>query len=232
MEPGGKDLGPTNASQTTWAPPTVQLRLDTKLTSEEYITQRAWQNASLRQCPRHQKGGCGFRSCGSYGRRRPVGLRIRRWYCPKDRVTFSLIPDFAATRVAATLVEIEEAVLEATKLRDECWSFELAARALRPDIEPQGAIRWLRRRCSWVSAALAVLIGLAPELLAGCEPSLASVRLALGGDCVLVRVREIAADQLAHLPAPLGFAPLGRVPAEPPSTRQHNSGPDPPASPS
>lgn len=209
----------------------MQLRLKSELPSGEYISQSGWLSANLLSCPVHTRGGCRFRSCGSYLRKQPAGLRIRRWYCPKAQLTFSLVPDFAASRIASTLYEIEHVADAVQRALDNGDGLELAARALRPDIEPAGALRWMRRRLRWVDAALAVLMGLAPQLLAGCEPSLTSVRAALGGGCVLVRVREIAAPQLEYLPAPVGFAPLSKRPRRRVKHRAHKTGPDPPHAP-
>jgi hypothetical protein len=203
--------------------------LESKLTSEEYVTRSAWQEANLVSCPRHLRGGCGFRSCGSYVRKQPAGLRVRRWYCPTAHETFSLLPDFAASRVSSTLVEIERVVVAVQHAREHDGdSLELAARAMRPGIEPESAVRWVRRRLRWVEAALAVLIGLAPELLAGCEPTLSGVRTMLGCTCVLMRAREIAAVQLARMPAPVGFAPLVKRRRRRREARAHETGPDPP----
>lgn len=180
-------------------------------------------------CPRHPRGGCGFRSCGVYERKVPKGLFIRRWYCPKAHETFSLLPDFAASRVSSTLVDIERVVVAVHHARENQGdSLELAARTLRPDIAPESAVRWVRRRLRWVDAALAVLIGLAPDVLAGCEPTMSSVRAALGCECVLVRAREIAAAQLAQMPAPVGFAPLVKRHRSRRVHRAHETGPDPP----
>lgn len=208
----------------------MQLRLESKLTSQEYITREAWRDASLRlhACPVHRHGGCGFRSCGSYVRKRPDGLRIARWYCPTGRCTFSIVPDFAATRVAATLAELEDAVVRFETARASGHSVELAARSVRTDIEPAGAVRWMRRRRVWLAAAVALLVGVVPELLVGCELSVLAVRTALGCDCVLVRARQIAAAQLKVAPAPLGFAPLPRAAVNRRIARAHKTGPDPP----
>jgi len=206
----------------------VQLRVASGLTSEEYVSKRAWQQSSLSRCPLHPKGGCGFRSVGSYQRKQPAGLRIRRWYCPRSHRSFALVPDFAATRVAASLAEIEAAVLEAEQGVDAGESLELVARRLRPDIEVAGAVRWLRRRRHWVAVVLAVVVGLAPELLAGRELSLSALRVALGAESVLERVRELVAPQLASVPAPVGFAPLPRRRLRRSAAVQQSSGPDPP----
>lgn len=181
-------------------------------------------------CPLHPKGGCGFRSCGSYQRKQPLGLHIRRWYCPTAHCTFSLVPDFAATRIASSLQEVEDVVAHFDAHRSQGHCVELASRAIRPELEPAGAVRWVRRRRNWVSAAIAVLVGVAPDLLAGCELKVAALRAALGCDCVLVRAREIAAAQLEHMPAPLGFAPLNKTYNHRQHRRAHTMGPDPPLS--
>jgi len=86
-------------------------------------------------------------------RKKPAGLRVRRWYCPTAHETFSLLPDCAATRVSSTLAEIEAVVVAVERARrDSGYSLELVARARRPDIEPAGATRWVRRRLRWVRA--------------------------------------------------------------------------------
>jgi hypothetical protein len=43
----------------------VQLRMVTELTGEQYVTRRAWRDASLERCPVHPGGGCGFKSPAS-----------------------------------------------------------------------------------------------------------------------------------------------------------------------
>lgn len=210
----------------------MQLRVQSELTSEEYVTRNGWRDANLLSCPRHRRGSCGFRSCGSYARKQPAGLRIRRWYCPTAHETFSLLPDFAASRVSSSLADIEQVAVVVQRAREKKGdSLELAARELRRDITPESAVRWVRRRLRWVDAALAVLIGLAPQLLAGCEPTLSSVRATLGCECVLVRAREIGAAQLAHLAAPVGFAPLAKRRRRRGGRRAHETGPDPPRAP-
>jgi hypothetical protein len=89
----------------------------------------------------HPRGGCGFRSAGSYERKAPAGLRIRRWYCPKAHRTFALVPDFAATRVSSSLCEIETAVVELEQRGGHGETVEAVARHLRPELETQGALR-------------------------------------------------------------------------------------------
>ena len=57
----------------------VQLRFDCGLTGEEYVTQKAWRNASLPFCPLHPRGGCGYTRHGTYERLSPPGTLIARW---------------------------------------------------------------------------------------------------------------------------------------------------------
>jgi hypothetical protein len=186
----------------------VQVRLATALASEDYISRRGWEQASISHCPLHRRGGCGLRRCGSYERKQPLGLRIFRWYCPKARCTFSLIPDFAASHLGGTLLELEGAVMHFDAERERGSSVALAARAVRPDIEPESALRWINRRRRWVDVAVALLTGVCPELSACGVHDLRTLRVALGVDCVLVHARHLAAAQLPHAPSPLGFAGL------------------------
>jgi hypothetical protein len=56
------------------------VRYETTLTSERYVTEQAWRAASLERCPLHPEGGCGLAGHGSYGRVRPVGVRVARFW--------------------------------------------------------------------------------------------------------------------------------------------------------
>jgi hypothetical protein len=209
----------------------VQLRYETKLASEDYIRQEAWESASLESCPLHPKGRCGLRKLGYYDRAEPAGLRVARWYCPQGHRTFSLLPDFAAARVSSTLAEIEQVVERfEQRRRAEDTNNEGAAAIVRPDIDRASAVRYVNCRRRWAQAAFAIVIGLLPEIFAGCEPSLASLRSALGVGVpfVLVHLREIAAAHLHQLPAPLGFGPLPKAREINLRAHPHNSGPAPP----
>jgi hypothetical protein len=176
----------------------------------------------------HPEGGCGFRKLGYYSRKTPADLRVPRWYCPPSQRTFSLLPDFAAVRVSATLAEIEQ-VVERFELvrREEFLNNEAAAACVGPTAERSAAIRWVNRRRRWVQGTLAIAIGLLP-VLAGCEPSLVSVRAVLGGPVVLVRLRGLLAAHLAQVPAPLGFKPLPKAREIELRRPPHCPGPDPP----
>jgi len=224
MVPGpGKEAGPPRLPPC--GPWLVQVRLATGLTSEEYVSQKAWRSARLERCPFHPEGGCGLAGHGTYPRVSPPGCLIARWWCPTARTSISLLPDFLCSRLKGTLAEVETVVGAA----DAAPTREAASERLRPAVELPGVLRWLRRRTRLVHAGLAAVIGLLPELLAGCEPTVTSVRSALGAEVVLVCLRDRAAQHLGHLPPPLGFGPrpLRRRPS--PTALQQEAGPDPPA---
>jgi hypothetical protein len=142
----------------------------------------------------------------------PPGCLIARWYCRLGHTTISLLPDFLCSRLTGTLAEVE-AVVVAVEAEP---SLEWANETVRPDIELSGALRWMRRRVRLVHAGLAV-IGLLPELLAGCEPAVIAVRSTLGVGSVLVFLRRALPLHLAAMPPPLGFGPrpLRRRPRPP-----------------
>jgi hypothetical protein len=204
-------------------PRPVQLRHRTTLTSEQYVTQKAWRQARLEVCPRHPGGGCGFARHGAYPRLDPHGMRVARWYCPDAQVTFSLLPDFLSARLSGSLDEVERAVVES-----EGRSVESAAQVVRVDeIELPGAVRWLRRRRRRVRAALLALITAMPGRL-GAVGEVRAIRAVLGTDRALVALREIGAAHLPALPHPLGFCPPPRPARESARPIQHETGPDPP----
>lgn len=203
----------------------MQVRLETGLTSEEYVWQKAWRFARLERCPLHPRGGCGLARHTPYERVSPPGCWIARDYCRKGRTTFSLLPDFLCSRLTGTLAEVEAVVATAEAARTQ----EAASEALRPDIELPGALRWLRRRMKLVHAVLAASIGLLPNLLAGCEPTVRSVRSALGTENALVCLRDAAAAHLHALPPPLGFGPRPARRRPSPTALQQDTGTVPPA---
>jgi hypothetical protein len=202
----------------------VQLRHDTTLTSEQYVTQKAWRQARLKCCPSHPGAGCGFARHGTYPRLEPPGMRVARWYCPDAHVSFSLLPDCLSSRLGGSLDEAERVVA-----MSESMGVESAAQALRvEEIELPGAVRWLRRRRRGVRAAVLALVTAMPGRL-GTVPEVRALRSVLGTDRVLVALRGIGADHLHALPAPVGFRPAAarRAPGEP--RLQHETGPDPPS---
>jgi len=202
----------------------VQLRYKTGHTSEEYVSREAWREASLPCCPNHPRGGCSLARHGTYPRKSPVGTRIARWYCPESHTTFSLLPDCLAARLPGTLNELEDVVAAV----ERAPSLEAAANTLRLDIELPGALRWLRRRVRLVQRCLVIVIGLLPDRLAGCPVTVTALRACLGQDAVLSLLRTLVADQLRHLPSPVGFSHSATHGGEPTPASQQPMGPDPP----
>ena len=203
----------------------MQVRLTTGLTGEEYVRQEAWRRASLPCCPFHPEGGCGFARHTPYARVSPPGCLVARWYCRRARATVSFLPEFLCSRLTGTLAEVEAVVAVA----EGAPSLEVASEVVRRNTGLIGALRWLRRRVRLVHAGLAATIGLLPGLLAGCEPTVTSVRSAMGAEAVLVPLRVAVAPHLAALPPPLGFGPRPARRRPSPTALQQEAGPDPPA---
>ena len=194
------------------------------LSTEEYVSQRAWESASLDVCPYHLDGGCQLLRHGTYGRAEPPDCRIARLLCSLTRKTISLLPDCLAAGAKGALQAIED-VVDAVERR--AGSLEQHAAGMRPMAEDDpdtdhvvGTVKWLRRRQRWVVVALVVAQQLLPERLAGCKPTLAAFRAALGVAQVLVTLRQLLAARLDEVPTPVGFARPGACP--------HGMGPDPP----
>lgn len=202
----------------------MQVRLATGLTSEEYVKQEAWRSARLERCPFHPKGGCGLARHGTYERVSPTGCRIARLWCPTAGASISLLPDFLCARLTGTLAEVEAVVAAA----EAAPTREAASDTLRPEVELPGALRWVGRRTRLVRAGLAAAIGLLPGLLAGREPTVDSIRSALGAENALVRLRAEVAPHLAALPPPLGFGPRPSRRRPSPTALPQDAGPDPP----
>lgn len=202
----------------------MQLRFDTNLTSEQYVSQESWRNATLEQCPIHGEHECGFRSHGTYGRKGLSGVRIARFYCRKGRTTFSLLPDFAAARFSETLAEVEETV----EFVESASSLTAAAITLRPDLnDERSAVRWVRRRVRAVECQLLALVTSLSGLF-GTAPRVGAVRLRLGiASGLLVRLRAIGVSMLQVLQPPLGFFHRARDRTVNGTQLQHKVGPDP-----
>jgi hypothetical protein len=201
----------------------VQLRHASQLTSEEYVKQRAWESASLEQCPVHPEGGCGFARHTAYARVEPPGMFIARWYCEEGHVTFSLLPDCLASRLSSTLVAVEKV---ASAVEQRTRSIEAVAATLRPDIEMQGAVRWVRRRVAAVATALKVLKGLRPDVFSGVAPTLAGVRAVLDVAEALPAVRASAGAQLRQMPPYVGLGARHRGGDRGQRARQQGAGAD------
>jgi hypothetical protein len=194
----------------------VQSIRDFGLTAGEYVSQRAWESASLEICPYAAEGGCQLRwdsgggCCGlhRHGSYERGGVGIARFLCTCVGRTISLLPDWIAVRVGGTLQAIEDA---ADRVEGRTGSIEQLADEMRPmgenpdKVRVGGMTKWLRRRCSWVTAALLVAQALLPERVAGCRPTLIAFRAALGTEHVLKTLREALAARLGDVPAPLGL---------------------------
>ena len=92
----------------------MQLRYDTQLNVEEYISTKAWQKATLTVCPNHPKGGCSLARHGTYVRKCGNGqiAHIARWYCAESHTTFSLLPDCFGARMPGTLQQLEVQIFD------------------------------------------------------------------------------------------------------------------------
>ncbi len=135
----------------------------------------------------------------------------------------SLLADCFSSRLSGSLQHVEEVADEV----EQVGCVETAAHIVRgPDVDLPGAIRWTRRRVKYVRNTLVVLIGLLPEVFAGCQPTLASFRQALGVTWVLPALREIAAQHLASLASPVGFAPRQPPHGGSQKRQQHEAGAD------
>ena len=203
----------------------MQILFETRMTSEQYVSERGWQSATLSRCPAHPSGGCGFRAHGSYGRKSPAGLRIARWYCAKGQVTFSLLPDFMAAGFVGVLGEVERAA----RVAEETASVAAAAQQLRPELDDhRSAERWLRRRLSALRSGLSSLVTSVPELF-GVAATLSAVAAKLKAEAgrVLEVARSAGVALLAVMATPLGFR--HRWPTSEPSAvaMQHAMGPAP-----
>ena len=166
----------------------LQLRYETGLTGEQYVSARAWRAARLDRCPNHPHGGCSLSCHGTYERKTPAGARVARWYCRESHTTFSLLPDCLAARLPGTLADLESVAVTVEASR----SVEAAADALRRDVvELPGALRWVRRRVVLVRNVLVRVIGLIPERLSGCAAEMAAVRARLESENVLMELRAL-----------------------------------------
>jgi hypothetical protein len=154
---------------------------------------------------------------------------VARFYCPRQHVTFGLLPDFYASRVPGLLDDMERAAASA----ETSGSTEHTANTVRPAEAPDAvtldaAVAWVRRRVAWVRAVLAIVGSLLPELFAGVDRSVRAFRQHLGTPSVLVALRGICARHLHALPRPLGLNPRAPVVLPRDRVRRQSMGPDPP----
>lgn len=195
--------------------------------SEAYVSQRAWEGASLDECPLHPGRGCRPEGHGSYQRVRPAGMRVPRFLCVASGTTVSLLPAFLACGMSGTLEEVEQAVA----CVEDAASLAQAAELLRPAdaeaaVDLPSAVRWTRRRAGPISRVLVALVTLLPAL-AGCAPLLSAIRAQLGRQFVLEPLRELAKRYLVELPRPFGFRRRGRRARASDGDDPHEVGSDP-----
>ena len=139
---------------------------------------------------------------GTYGRKFPAGVRVRRYLCPGSGQTVSLLPTCLAAHWSGALSAIEQAVREAGQARSQ----SAAAERLRPGyIGLAGALRWLRRRVRAVRALLTAMRTVCPQQCGQLEPELEAFRARFGDESVLAQLRVLAGPSLRSLPAPVGF---------------------------
>lgn len=196
----------------------MQLRFETELTAEEYVSREEWRNASFPPCLKGHCGrDCGLMRHGTYGRKTPVPMRVARFDCRDCQTTISCLPDFAAARRRGSLQEIEDAMIVLAEAPSR-WA---AARRLFPHRdELSNAVRGLRRAFTAVSVFLAAVVTLRPDLFRGTPADLVSMRAALGTETLLADLRREMTDQLRFLPPPVGFRPPGlggKPPTGPPT---------------
>lgn len=208
----------------------MQLRFASTLTLEQYVTTRAWKQATLAACPLCAPGKCRLAPLAPYMRKLPVVAFVARFYCRVQRTTFSLLPDFYASRVPGLLDDLERAAATV----EAGGRTEHSANTLRPADAPAAvtlgaAVAWVRRRVRWVRVLLAVAGSLFPELFAGVERSVEAFRAKLGTSSVLVALRGICARHLHALPLPLGLNPPAPVASPRRRASRQPMGPDPPA---
>lgn len=180
----------------------VQLRLGGYTSSVDYVAKERWHEARLDVCPVHKGRSCGFTRHGTYARVEPPGTQVARFRCATARMTFSLLPDFLASRLSSTLDEVEQVVC----VSESAGSLEAAADKLRPDIQLPGRLRWVHRRLKAVRTVLTVLVTLMPEQLP-VAAKLSAVRVHLGTEQALMVLRERGEVHLGKLRSPLGFLP-------------------------
>lgn len=205
----------------------VQLRSDTKLTVEQYISQKAWLSATLPSCPVHGRG-CQPIGNGYYWRKYPQPLAVARFYCERARTTFSLLPDFLSSRYRGTLAEFEEVCVLAESgdcltVANTLRSIEVAATISAPSAE-----RWVKRRLVLFEITVLALLGVLAEALEGVRHA-TELRQRLACPQALVALRALCAQNLAAFPPPLGFGPWPSRQPQKPLGRPHTMGPEPPA---
>lgn len=202
----------------------VQLRFNSKLTLEDYLSQQAWRSATLPSCP-IDGAECRPARHGCYWRKFPQPVPIARFYCARAQTTFSLLPDFLASRYRGTLNEFEQVCVAA-----ESTDALAICNGIRPldvtvSISARSAQRWVARRIVLFRITLLALLGVAVERLHGVQTA-THLRERLGCVDALVALRALASRNLASLPPPLGFGPWPKTLRRTPTPRQQAMAPE------
>ena len=64
----------------------MQLRHETTLAGEAYVSQQAWRTASLARCPLHPRDRCGLAKHTAYARFEPVGMVLAQLCEPSSEL--------------------------------------------------------------------------------------------------------------------------------------------------
>ena len=154
---------------------------------------------------------------GSYARKTLASARVRRFRCPRSGRTVSLLPECLASHWPGRCAELEHAVR-----RPEPSVPGTAAPPEPREHQASGNV------CARVRALLTIAKGLYPDRLCEFEPTVAAFGIALGTATVLLRLRAMAAAELALLPTPVGFSHRKIVRKDRRERRQQPIGRDPP----
>ena len=203
----------------------MQFQIIISLTIEQYICLEVWETLTISQCPIHPGQACRIRRHGSYPRVYPEGIRIARFYCYTERITFSLLPDFLCSRISGTLEEVEAVVSMIENAADIASSDETALDSISvTDLDLAKEVektelnvnlydstvndpRWAHRRLDWVFKLLMMMITQFPERFGHCRPTLSSFRSVLGNGPILIQLRFLAGEKVHELPLPVGLNP-------------------------
>ena len=188
----------------------MQSMYQCECTSEEYVTQRLWLEASVPECDYCKPEGldCTPVLHGYYDRVYPRGARVRRYRCLRTGRTISMLPSCLVSYWRGDVQTMERIALE----REEKSSFGkiarwVAERFYPPEQPIEGPLRWVKRRACAGSSFVKAMVNLYPEEFEGVEPTVTAMRGHLGSDQVLVKLRQIAGDDLVRLSPPLGLRP-------------------------
>ena len=210
----------------------MQIRYRSALSCEEYVATKAWRDSTARPdaCPVHGPGCRTFARHGTYSRYTPWGpALIPRDYCRAAQMTFSYLPDCLAAHLSGTLVDLEDAVVQAERTDVATAARRTHPRAGTPaGVRVGDAVRWLDHRVALVMAVLVILRGLFPETFGPGAATLLEMRAMSGMAPLLPAMRELCADRLQDLPAPVGFR-RRRGRTSPPVRRQQPKERDPPS---